>query len=313
MRHGVFFNFKLEHTVKKLFSFIAQHLGGRLGARRNIAVSVHMRVLLLSAVINTVLCLAVHSQPLTIASAASNRYVMDELVQRFKQKNPLVEINVVYGASGRLATQIKYGAPFDVFYSANVGFAQALFEQGLTVSQPKDYALGLLALYTYTSHTIQHPFEFLKSSKIKRIGLANPKHAPYGIAAKQVLQYANIWDALQPKIIYGDSVAHAKYFTYSGNAQASIIALSLLYQDDTAKNVLSGLSGTNNLRNKSKRVVLLPEASYSPLYSAAVVIKKSKQRAIAEKFLAYSLSNKGQEIFSRYGFKAVIPPLSSPN
>lgn len=236
-----------------------------------------------------VLCLAVGScaaQELTIAAASDLQFAMPEVVKAFEEQTGK-KVRVSFGSSGNLYAQLQNGAPFDLFFSADVTYPQHLQAAGL--AKPGSfyvYATGKLALWVPQGGQGKE-LSLLTGPEIRRIAIANPAHAPYGRAAKQALERAGIWEAVNRKLVMGENISQAAQFVDSGNAQAGIIAVSLL--------------------RGSKRtgyVWTIPQELYSPLEQAAVILNSAKNAAAAAQFLAFLKSDAGGAIMQRYGFVA---------
>ena len=170
---------------------------------------------------------AAQAEKVTIAAAADLKFAMDELVSDFKNANPGAQVDVVYGSSGNFFGQIRQGAPYDLFFSADIMYPQQLVTAGLAASEAKPYAYGRIVLWSSNMDASRMTLESLTDPKITRIAIANPQHAPYGKRAQEALQAAGLWDKIQPKLVYGENIAQTAQFAESGNAQVGIIALSL--------------------------------------------------------------------------------------
>lgn len=223
--------------------------------------------------------------PLTIAAAADLRAAMPELLQIYARDQPDVETRVTFGSSGKLATQIEQGAPFDIYFSADEAYPQRLHAQGLALAAPQRYAIGRLAIWVRTSGAPK--LEDLVDARYARIAIANPEHAPYGARARQVLQRAGEWDALLPRIVYAENVAQALQWVDSGAADVGVVALALLPQAGG--------------RDADKRR-LIDAQLHDPLWQAVMVVRSSPQRAQAQAFQDLVLAPEGREILQRFGF-----------
>lgn len=226
-------------------------------------------------------------EPLVVAAAASLQFAFQEIEEQFEAQTGQPVI-FVFGPSGDLARQIENGAPVDVFAAANVDYVDDLRAKGLIVADSRRlYGRGRLVLAVHRAGGIQaRRLEELLRPDIIHVALANPEHAPYGLAAQQTLQSAGLWEALQPKLVYGENVRQAMQFVRTGNAEAGLIALS---------------------------VAKMPELSYTlvdadlhrPLDQAIGVVQGTTREAAARRFIAFVTSPQGQAILQRYGF---LPP-----
>lgn len=224
--------------------------------------------------------------PLRIAAASDLRFALDEILVGFRAANPAVGVEAAYGSSGNFFAQIREGAPFDVFLSADSDYARRLAAEGLSEA-PFPYAVGRLALVVSKDSGLDPKGfgELLKSPTIRRIAIANPAHAPYGRAAEAALQTWRIRDLVATKLVLGDSVSQAAQFVDAGAAQAGIVALSLV-------------------RSGSSRLAFaeIPEGAHPPLDQAGVVLKRTPAPDAARAFQAYLTGEAGRTVLSRYGF-----------
>ena len=174
------------------------------------------------------------AEKITVAAAADLKFAMDEIIASFKASHSVDEIGVTYGSSGTLSTRIEHGAPFDIFFSADVGFANALKDQGLGTTEPKLYAVGRIVLWSAVRDASKMSLRDLDDPRIRGIALANPKHAPYGRRAEEALRALGLWDRLQDKIVFGENIAHTAKYVESGAVEIGIIALSLVVNRELA-------------------------------------------------------------------------------
>lgn len=228
--------------------------------------------------------------PLRVAAASDLRFAMPEVVTAFVAGRPGAVIEAVYGSSGAFFAQIREGAPFDVFLSADVEYARRLHSEGLT-DAPFAYATGRLALVVLKDSGLD-PAGFgdlLRSPAIRRLAIANPDHAPYGRAAESALKTWKVYDAVGVKLVRGDNVAQAAQFLDTGAAQAALVALSVV------KN-----------RTKDLAIAVVPEAAHPPIEQAGVVLTRAKNQDVARAFQRFLTSEAGRAILARYGFG--LPP-----
>jgi len=228
-------------------------------------------------------------QTLRIAAASDLQFVMNDLAGRY-EKATGTRVAVSYGSSGNLRTQIENGAPFDLFFSADVQYPKLLITEGFAIGGSLYvYAHGRLVLWAPDGANLQladRGFAALKDRRIQRIAIANPEHAPYGRAAVAALQKAGIYDEVKTKLVFGENISQAAQFAQSGSAQVGILALSLTF--------VESMKGGERWE--------VPAEFYSPPEQAAVVIKASANRAAAETFLEYVKSGPAQELLGKYGF-----------
>lgn len=233
-------------------------------------------------------------QSLRIAAASDLQWAMKECIAAFLKTHPKVRIEPVYGSSGNFVAQIRAGAPFDVFFSADVEYPRTLFQAGLTTSQPREYALGRLVLWEArtTEMTKISLSQYLQSPQVRRIAHANPAHAPYGKRAKEVLAHtfknASELTTIESKCVLADNVAQAAQFVQTGAAECGFISLSLVLSPP--------------FQGKGSYVVL-DSALHTPLRQAVVVIKSRPNIQLSEDFVGFICSVEGAQILGKYGFR----------
>lgn len=190
-----------------------------------------------------------------------------------------------FGATGQLYTQITHGAPFDVFLAADDVHPARLEAEGLTVPGSRfSYASGKLVLWSADPAMIDPEGAVLRSGAFDRLAIANPETAPYGTAAVEVLKALGVYEALQPKIVQGSSIAQAHQFVATGNAQLGFVALAQVIFDETG----------------SRWIV--PEALYTPIVQDAVLLKKGDANEAARAYLHFLRSPEAVAIIQRYGY-----------
>jgi len=223
-------------------------------------------------------------QELTVAAASDLTAAFEEIGREF-EANQKIKVVFVFGSTGMLTRQIENGAPMDLFAAANVAFIDQLAQQGLIIPDTKAiYARGRITMWT----TADSPLEIEKISdlirpEVKRIAIANPDHAPYGLAAQQALQSAGVWEAVKPKLVYGDNIRQTLQYAATGNVDVAIVALSLSQQS-------------------SGRWTLIPEELHQPLDQGLAVIKSTKNESAARAFANFVTGPRGKEILGKYGF-----------
>lgn len=229
---------------------------------------------------------------LTVAAASDLAYSMDELGKGFRRLEPEVRLKISTGASGSLFAQVKNGAPFDVFMSADMEYpARLAREGGADGATLVQYATGQLALWTVAPGVIpSHGLRVLLDPRIRRIAIANPDVAPYGRAAKEALQAAGLWEVLQPRLVIGENVAQAAQFAHSGNAQAAIVSMSAI--------------GSPQLRRSGRYAQLAGVA----VQQGAVVTVHGKSNPLAARWMAYLQSDAARTILARHGFQPPAAP-----
>lgn len=220
-----------------------------------------------------------------IAVASNFTHTMKELIAEFEQKSPHT-IKASYGSSGKIYAQIKHGAPFDIFFSADQSKPALLFDQNLTHGKPFTYAFGALALWSNNKQLNgQNLKQILQSGEFNKLSIANPKLAPYGIAAMTVLDHLNLLDATKSKWVKGENIAQAYQFVASANADLGFIALSQVIHQTSIS---------------PKDYWVVPDHLYSPIRQDAVLLK---DKAAAKDFIEFLSLPKSQHIIQSYGYK----------
>lgn len=226
------------------------------------------------------------TRKLTIAGASDLSLAFKEIKAEF-EKETGYEVVLSLGSTGMLARQIEEGAPFDAFFSANVKYIEELEKKGHVLPGTIElYARGRIVLATRAASSVKvKRLEDLKDNGIKRIAIANPEHAPYGVAAMEALKAKGLWDELKPKLVYGENIRQTLQFVESGNAEAGIVALSIAE--------VPGIESST-----------IPSELHKPIDQAAGVVKNSKDRDGALKFIKFVVGPKGRQIMKKYGFAA---------
>ncbi len=230
------------------------------------------------------------AEKITIAAAADLKFAMDELVAAFKIANPADEIEVIYGSSGKFHTQIQQGAPYDLFFSADINFPRELAKNGFATSEVRPYAVGRIVLWSSSLDAAKMTMQSLIDPQITRIAIANPKHAPYGKRAEEALRASGLWEKIESKLVYGENIAQTAQFVQTGNAQVGIIALSLAV--------------TSELASKGGHY-LIPDDLHEPLTQGHIITKRAAGNALAHRFVDYMGSTAARMVMTGYGF--VLP------
>lgn len=234
-------------------------------------------------------------QPLLVLAAASLTGAMEavEVAYEAASGQPLT---VVFGSSGNLAAQIRHGAPADVYVSANERFFDELASEGfLDPSSRVEVAVGRLALVTPPGRPAVERLEALADPSYQAVAMANPEHAPYGGAARSALQAVGIWEALEGRVVMGENVAQAFQYVRTGNADAGLVALSL---------VVSPQGGPGTGAADAPPYTVVAEALHPPLSQIGGVVSGSRRPQAAAGLLAWLAGPEGRRILGEYGFEA---------
>lgn len=224
-----------------------------------------------------------------VAAAADLKFAMDELSKEFESKTG-AKVDMTAGSSGSFFSQIQSGAPFDLFFSADMDYPKKL--EALGFAEPEtlyEYALGAIVIWTPGNSPIdvaKDKWNALLDAHVQKIAIANPSLAPYGRAAVSALQRAGIYEQVRAKLVYGENISQAAQFVQSGNAQAGIVAHSLALSPGM----------------KDGRFWEIPREMHPPIKQGAVVLKSSKNKATALEFSNFVKSAAGRAILEKYGF-----------
>jgi molybdate transport system substrate-binding protein len=223
---------------------------------------------------------------LTVSAAADLTPAFQELGGLFTEQTG-IRVAFNFGSTGQLAQQIEQGAAVDVFAAANQSYIADLEKAGLVISDTIAlYAQGRITIWTRSDSPLSFAsLNDLAQAEVSRIAIANPEHAPYGVAAREALQSAGLWGSLEPKLVFGENVAQTLQFAETGNVDAAIVALSL--------SIAAGDDG---------RWVLIPAGLHNPLNQALAVASSSRHQAEARQFAAFVNSEAGRKVMRRYGF-----------
>ena len=223
-------------------------------------------------------------QEITVAAAADLQFAFTEIAALFEDETG-VKVNLVFGSTGLLTQQIENGAPYDLIAAANVSYVDQLASKNLALPDSIAlYAQGRIVLAVNRAANIHAvTLNDLLAPEIRHVAIANPEHAPYGMAAMQALQAAGVWEQLQPKLVYGENVRQALQYIQSGDAQAGILALSVASVPEITW-------------------TLIDDGLHAPLNQALAVVASSAHPALAARFAAYINGEKGRPIMRRYGF-----------
>jgi molybdate transport system substrate-binding protein len=234
---------------------------------------------------------------ITLAAAADLTDAINEIAANF-QKGTGCTVRVSTGSSGNFLSQIENGAPFDVFFSADIEYPKKLEAEGLAApGSTYLYAVGKIVLWVRSDSRvdISNGLAVLRDPSVRKVAIANPQHAPYGRAAQQALQNAGVYDAVKNRLALGENILQTAQFVESGNAEAGILALSL---------VLS-----RGLKDKG-RFWSIPENLYSPIEQGVVLVGASKNPQGAQGFLNYIKTPETAALLERYGF--TLPAKGKP-
>jgi len=227
-------------------------------------------------------------ETLNVVVAANLKSAMDSLIIIYQKENPTEKIQATYGSSGKLYEQIQHGAPFDVFFSADMNYPEKLKNLGFGVSKVKTYALGKIVIWSKKTDPNTQQMNSLLASNIKKISIANPAGAPYGAKAIESMKHYKVYDKIKNKLVYGENIAQTAQFVAFGAADMGIIALS------------DALSP--KMKKEGGQFYIIPQESYAPIEQGCVVLKHGKSNPLAVKFYNFISSPKAIEILTYFGY-----------
>jgi molybdate transport system substrate-binding protein len=232
---------------------------------------------------------AARAGQITVAAAADLTFAFDQAAASFHEQTGN-SVKLSFGSSGNFYSQIINGAPYDIFFSADVEYPQRLQAAGLT--QPGtlyDYALGRIVVWVPSGSglDLKRGLPVLLQPEVRKIAIANPQHAPYGRAALAALRHQALYDRIKSKLVLGENISQTAQFVASGSADVGIIALSLALAPP--------------MRSKG-RFVEIPTEDYPPIIQAAVILKSSRNQQVARQFIAFLQQPAGLALLERYGF-----------
>jgi molybdate transport system substrate-binding protein len=226
---------------------------------------------------------------LRIAAASDLQAALPDIVSAFKRATP-ADVTVSYGSSGSFFAQIQNGAPFDVFLSADVDYPKRLAAAGAAdPATLRQYASGHLVLWARREAKLDlsRGLPVLNDPRVRHVAMANPKYAPYGRAAEAALRAARLYDTLRPKLVMGESLAQTAQLVESGNADVGLLSRSLALGPTLAA------EGT---------YVEIPTTLYPPIDQAAIMVKTSREPALARRFIAFLSRGEARQYLERFGF-----------
>ncbi len=224
--------------------------------------------------------------PLRIAIASNLQYAVDSLVSGFEGDHD-IKCEVIPGSSGKLFAQIREGAPYDLFLSADIAYPQSLYDAGKTLKEPEVFAYGSLVLWT-NRKDLRPSTKILESDSVRYIAMANPRIAPFGRAAAETLEYYNLNDKVGGKLVLGESVAQVNQFIQSGSAELGFTSQAIVQSPE--------------LRDTGRWVRIDPRA-YSPLPHGVVLIHSGRPvKPAAREFYEYLFSEEGKAVLKNFGY-----------
>lgn len=233
----------------------------------------------------------VHSTELRVAAAADLKFALDELVREFQIIQPTIEVSVSYGSSGNFYAQLQNQAPYDLYFSADIEYPRKLAESGLALeNQVFSYAVGRLVLWAPHTSAIaaeELGIKALLDPKVKKIAIANPRHAPYGVAAVAALRSLGVYEQVEARLVYGENIAQTAQFVQSGAADLGIIALSLA--------IAPRMQGAGEYWE-------IPLGTYPEMQQGGIILNSTKEPEAAKMLRDFIMGQQGRAVLQRYGF-----------
>lgn len=235
--------------------------------------------------------LQAQDRPLTVFCAADLRYAMDEVANAFKKKHPDARVETIYGSSGRAYAQIRNAAPYDLYFSANIEYPERLLQDGHGIGEATLYAIGRVVLWQRKGGKLDlsKGMEILRDPSIRRISIANPEHAPYGVAGMEAMKTHGLWKKLQPKLVMGENISQAAHFIASGAADVGIIAYSLALAPE--------------MKHLGEPFELIDAKDHNPLRQGYMITNYGAKHPRARTFADFVESEEGKEVLKTYGFE----------
>ncbi len=231
----------------------------------------------------------VMAETITIAVAANVSYAIDDLKKEFNKLHPDIKVQVILGGTGKLVAQIKHKAPYDILMAANMMYPQSLYKSGDAVTRPLVYAQGSLAYLSTKKLDLSKGMALLQSDKVKRIAIANPKIAPYGIATVEALKNAKVYEVVKSKFVYAASISQT--VTYATRAtDLGFIAKSALFSPK-----MTQFKKDVHWREVDPKL-------YTPIEQGIVLLKHGEKSLGASAFYAFVFSKRAKEVFERFGY-----------
>jgi molybdate transport system substrate-binding protein len=246
---------------------------------------------MLKKVIFTLLVLSssIMAGSINIAVAANVSYAINELIDKFHESNPDTKVQVTLGSSGKLTAQIKNGAPYQIFMAANMKFPQTLYTEGIAITKPLVYAQGSLAMLSIKDLELSKGIKVITGDKVEKIAIANPKTAPYGTAAVEAMKKAGIYEDIEKKLVFAESISQTVTYAVTA-ADIGFIAKSSLYDSKMAQ-YKKGVNWTD-----------VDPQLYTPIDQGIVVIKNAADNKEVKAFYDFILSESAKSIFKAYGY-----------
>lgn len=232
--------------------------------------------------------IGVVAQPIRVAVAANAQYVLQQLKSDFQKKTGIA-VEIISGSSGKLTTQIKNGAPYDIFLSADMDFVQTVYKSGLALTKPRVYALGSLIVCSATGADLNNWKTIATKHRAGKVAIANPDLAPYGKAAEQSLNHYGLYQKISPQLVFAESISQVNTYVLTKVVALGFTTASLVYEIPSTVNF---------------KWIRIDPSAYSPIQQGAVLLKHAKNSNYIgnKRFYAYLFSPAAKAIFKKYGY-----------
>ena len=227
---------------------------------------------------------------ITVFAASDLKFALDSIKTKFLVQHPDDKIRMIYGSSGKGRVQVEKGAPYDLYFSANMDYVESLYTHGDIVTKPRLYAIGRIVIWSKNKDfDAKKGFENFKMPWVHKATIANPTHAPYGEKAKQALESTGLYQTLKPKIVFGENISQTANYINMKAADIGIIALSLVLAPNVAQSEYSSY-------------YLIDDALHEPLKQGYGITKQGSKSKLAKAFYDFMQTPEVQKIMKKYGF-----------
>lgn len=228
-----------------------------------------------------------HADTARVAAASDLKFAFQELQPLFEKAHPAHKLQLIMGSSGKFMQQIENGAPFDVFFSADVSMPKKLVESSKAVPPVTTYAFGRIVLWSAKVDATQLTLKDLDRTGFRKVAIAAPDHAPYGAGAKEALISTGMWPKVESKLVFGENISHTAQLVDTQAAEVGIIALSLAVNEQLAK---------------KGGYYLIPQEMHSPLEQAYAITTYGRNNAAAKAFADFMRTAQARQVMKHYGF-----------
>jgi molybdate transport system substrate-binding protein len=236
-----------------------------------------------------VFSLGLYAGQINVAVAANVSYAVNDLIKEFNKTHPNTEVLVTLGSSGKFVAQIKNGAPYQLFISADMQFPQALYNEKIAITKPEMYARGSLAMLSSKELDFKKGMNLITDASVVKIAVANPKTAPYGAASVEAIKNAKLYESVESKFVYAESISQVVSYAITA-ADVGFVAKSSLYDEKMAQ------------YKENIHWISVDSSLYTPIDQGVVILSNAKDNQEVKTFYDFILSPKAKEIFKAYGY-----------